>query len=205
MDSLPLSQMGSSVDCICPSWTHLRGMSVYGKASKQASKVTQSCLTLCNPMGFFLSVIVPQSLTEGSFSPSLMIWGSCSFGFEALVTLQDNGSSSALMRPCRVQVCSPGCIVHRLSREATEWTLGCTDMWKGGKSTRWLFQRAMVPVLGNHPDLWPPCLCTISPIYSFIYTLAHRKIFSQQSLRPLAWLVLQLLFLHCFCDMDEYF
>lgn len=110
------------------------------------------------------------------------------------------------MRRCRVQVCSPGwSVAHRLSGEALERALGCADMCEGGKSVRWLFQRAVVPVLGNHPDLWPPCLRMISPIYSFIYPLAHRRIFSQQSLHPLAWLVLQLLFLHCFCDMDEYF
>lgn len=44
----------------------------------------------------FLNIIVPPSLTEGSFPPSLMIWDSCIFAFAVLVTLRDNGSSSAL-------------------------------------------------------------------------------------------------------------
>lgn len=45
---------------------------------------------------FFLNVFVPPSLAEGSFSPSLLIWDGCIFAFELLVTLWDNGSSSAL-------------------------------------------------------------------------------------------------------------
>lgn len=94
------------------------------------------------------------------------------------VALWDNSSSSALDEtlPC------PGLqsrmsVAHRLSRSFRTSLRMCRYVRRRQVCEVAVPKGAVVPVLGNHPDLWPPCLRMISPIYSFIYPLAHRRIF----------------------------